>query len=71
VPKRARSWKRRIQPRVGLKIVDPALYSTPVMSLFRLTGKVSMEHYSRRLPLDKESSSVLRLPSNDRLFLAA
>jgi len=26
--KRARSWKRRIQPRVGLKIVEPVLYST-------------------------------------------
>ncbi len=27
-PKRARSWKRRIQPRVGLKAVEPVLYST-------------------------------------------
>ena len=27
-PKRARSWKRRTQPRVDLKIVEPILYST-------------------------------------------
>ncbi len=27
-PKRARSWKRRIQPRVNLRIVEPVLYST-------------------------------------------
>jgi len=27
-PKRAPSWKRRIQPRVGLKAVEPVLYST-------------------------------------------
>ncbi|MBI3359046.1 MAG: hypothetical protein HY037_05670 [Nitrospirae bacterium] len=27
-PKRARSWKRRIQPRVGLKAVEPVPYST-------------------------------------------
>jgi len=27
-PKRARSWKQRIQPRVGLKAVEPVLYST-------------------------------------------
>src|SRR3972149_9742183 len=27
-PKRARSWKRRTQPRVGLKTVEPVLYST-------------------------------------------
>jgi len=26
-PKRARSWKRRIQPRVNLRIVEPVLYS--------------------------------------------
>ena len=26
----ARSWKRRIQPRVGLKAVEPVLYSTPM-----------------------------------------
>ncbi len=24
----ARNWKRRIQPRVGLKMIEPALYST-------------------------------------------
>ena len=29
-PKRARSWKRRIQPRVGLKAVEPVLYSTHI-----------------------------------------
>jgi len=29
-PKRARSWKRRIQPRVNLRIVEPVLYSTPM-----------------------------------------
>ena len=28
VPKRARSWKRRIQPRCGLKQAKPVLYST-------------------------------------------
>ncbi len=27
-PKRARSWKRRIQPRCGLKQAKPVLYST-------------------------------------------
>ena len=32
-PKRARSWKRRIQPRVGLKEAEPVLYSTPAYSL--------------------------------------
>ena len=31
-PKRARSWKRRIQPRVGLKAVEPVLYSTHALS---------------------------------------
>jgi len=27
-PKRARSWKQRVQPRVGLKAVEPVLFST-------------------------------------------
>ena len=34
-PKRARSWKRLIQPRVRLKMVEPVLYSTA----FRLRKK--------------------------------
>ncbi len=32
--KRARSWNRRIQPRIDLKIVEPALYSTLFESEF-------------------------------------
>ena len=34
-PKRARSWKRRIQPRVGLKAVEPVLYSTVHRNLLK------------------------------------
>ena len=30
--KRARSWKRWIQPRVGLKAVEPVLYSTLILT---------------------------------------
>jgi len=30
-PNRARSWKRRIQPRVNLRIVEPVLYSTQLL----------------------------------------
>ena len=41
-PKRARSWKRRIQPRVGLKAVEPVLYSTPRL--------VATNHLVRRPP---------------------
>ncbi len=34
-PKRARSWKRRIQPRVGLKQAEPVLYSTQLSMKLR------------------------------------
>ncbi len=41
-PKRARSWKRRIQPRVDLRVVEPVLYSTrkfpPLAFVMDLTG---------------------------------
>ncbi len=39
-PKRARSWKRRIQPRVGLKMVEPALYSTLIRLIENLLFNV-------------------------------
>ena len=29
-PKRARSWKQRIQPRCGLKQAEPVIYSTHI-----------------------------------------
>jgi len=37
-PKRARSWKRRIQPRVNLRIVEPVLYSTSFSSIREITS---------------------------------
>ena len=40
-PKRARSWKRRIQPRVGLKAVEPVLYSTYCPDLTRKKAPLS------------------------------
>ncbi len=39
-PKRARSWKRRIQPRVGLRAVEPVLYSTWTGWTVRMMGEV-------------------------------
>ena len=49
--KRARSWKRRIQPRVGLKVVDPVLYST-----HHLVEQIVAEHAITR------DVNLLRLP---------
>ena len=42
-PKRARSWKRRIQPRIDLTKDAPVLYSTdePCLSLLLESGKVA------------------------------
>ena len=46
-PKRARSWKRRIQPRVGLQIVEPVLYSTHFL-LVQFTLNASCHHDVKR-----------------------
>ncbi len=40
-PKRARSWERRVQPRVGLGAVEPVLYSTLGFAFILGIGAVS------------------------------
>ena len=52
-PKRARSWKRRIQPRVGLKAVEPVLYSTPRLAMLKI------RNYSGRHHLDATNKMIL------------
>jgi hypothetical protein len=49
-PKRARSWKRQIQPRVGLKTVEPVPYSTLKPKLNRDRAAVSKDEKDCNVP---------------------
>ena len=41
-PKRARSWKRRIQPRVDLRAVEPVPYSTMLVSFVTMAPEAEI-----------------------------
>jgi len=66
VPKRARSWKRRIQPRCGLKLAEPVLYSTHFL-LVQFTLNASCHHDVKRKHQQNPLAVDLPGPSLHRL----
>src|SRR3990172_9556552 len=64
-PKRARSWKRRIQPRVNLRIVEPVLYSTLFLLLASETFLTNLKKNQRRSVHQCAALDVDRLPGDE------